>query len=113
VKVPRKLLVAPQATHDIDDASLRIAQAAHEQRGDDFLKATLETYRQLVEMPFLGSVYAFESRRLRDLRRWFVKDFPDYVIFYRSTEDTLLIVRVLHRSRKLVEAFDDLAPDEE
>jgi len=110
--VPRKLLVAPQATRDIDDTALRIAQAAREQRGDDFLDATLETYHQLGEMPFLGSVYPFESRRLRDLRRWFVKGFPDYVIFYRSTEDILLIVRVLQRSRDLVEAFDDLAPDE-
>ena len=66
-----------------------------------FAAALQETLKNLVEMPHLGSSRETRDQRLHGLRAWPVKDFKNYLIFYRpfASGDGLEVIRVLHHSR--------------
>jgi toxin ParE1/3/4 len=45
---------------------------------------------------------------LGEVRQWRIKDFEDYLIFYRLQETTLEVLRVLQGSRDLMGLLEDL-----
>lgn len=47
-------------------------------------------------MPGMGSLYPVENPRLQGLRKWAVKDFKKYLIFYFERDDAIEIVRILY-----------------
>ncbi len=103
----KRLVFFPQVDKDVDEASLFIAQDDLA-RAYRFLDATSDTYRSIAEAPGLGSFYSFQHPDLQGIRRRFVKEFPNYLIFYRETYDTVEILRVLHGSRDLSKLFGDV-----
>jgi toxin ParE1/3/4 len=52
-----------------------------------FLDATRSTFDALAMMPKLGVLCAFHSPALRRLRRWPVKGFENWLIFYQPWRD--------------------------
>lgn len=66
-----------------------------------FLDAAQATFSLLAEMPFLGVSCDsfFQSERARNLRLWRIKGFPNHQILYRLTDDSLLIVRIVHAAQ--------------
>lgn len=64
-----------------------------------FLRAARATFKQLATNPYLGERYQSPDDRLTGLRRWQVRRFPNYVIFYRAAGDVVEIVRVIHSAR--------------
>ena len=52
-------------------------------------------------MPQMGSPREFGDPRLFGIRVWRVKGFPRHLIFYRTIEGDVEIVRVLHGARDL------------
>lgn len=47
-------------------------------------------------MPGMESLYPVENPRLQGLRKWAVKDFKKYLIFYFERDDAIEIVRILY-----------------
>src|SRR5215471_3124615 len=74
---------------------------------DRFLDACDETFQQLERMPLLGRIGKFRNQALKDIRVWSVRGFKRHLIFYRSTEDAIEIIRVLHASRDLDRILDE------
>lgn len=70
-----------------------------------FLLATEATFQQLDEMSGMGHRYRTKNRRLRDLRVWAVKGFPNHLIFYRPAADGIEIVHLLHGARNIPAAM--------
>jgi toxin ParE1/3/4 len=70
-----------------------------------FFDAVEATIENLAELPGKGSRRDFEDPRLKDLRSWAVQGFPNHLIFYEATDQTLLIVAVLHGARDLPAAL--------
>lgn len=63
---------------------------------DEFLVAAESSFVALSEHPAMGS--AIHSRRPEfvALRKWRVRDFDNFLIFYEPRPDGVSIVRVLH-----------------
>jgi toxin ParE1/3/4 len=100
--VNRELIILPQANHDEDEISLYLAQNADGMTALRFLDALRDTYQDLVEMPGAGALIPdLRGSRVQGMRRWPVRGFRSYLVFYQATEDTVQIVRVLHGARDI------------
>jgi toxin ParE1/3/4 len=87
-----KLIFTRRATRQIEAIIAYIARESPQ--GARRVRARLQTVTGLlIEQPYLGHV-----TDLAGVRRLLVTPFP-YVIFYRITEDAVIIQRVRHTSR--------------
>lgn len=64
-----------------------------------FFDAARSTFVMLAKMPFIGKRYAPNDPRLEDLRQWRIKQFTSHFIFYRVTEESIEIVRILNAAQ--------------
>lgn len=96
----RRIEIRPQASQDIDkhynfihqgnpDAALR------------FFDAVRSTIAQIARMPSIGNVYATQRSPLEGIRKWAVKGFRKYLIFYFDRDETVEIVRILYASQDI------------
>ncbi len=75
-------------------AAQRLPKIAHR-----FHDAILAAFDALDTMPEAGPPHPAANTALVGLRRWPVKGFDEYWIYYLVQSDTLDIVRVLHSKR--------------
>ncbi len=64
-----------------------------------FIDAVEAIYQQIGNNPDTGFLWGFETERLREVRTVFVPGFPNHVIFFRKTDSSVRVLRVLHASR--------------
>ena len=95
-----------KAQEDIDDITYYIAQDNLE-AAVAFFEAVETTCAMLSTMPGIGSARDFRNPRFAGLRMFPVKKFENFLIFYQSTEEEILIVRVLHGARDIAALFED------
>ena len=95
-----------EVLRDLLDLSCYIAQDSLEV-AYRFLDAVEETFQDLERMPRMGTKREFQDARLSGVRMWRVKAFPKHLIFYRSIEDGVEIIRVLHSARDIESLFSD------
>ena len=81
--------IAEYIGEDSLDAAIRFLAAAR--RAMEFLTTT----------PMAGPEYPVTNPRLAGLRKWGVKDFPNYLIFYRIRADAIEVLRVIHGARDI------------
>lgn len=81
-----------------DQGGLEIAQR--------FLDATQNTFEALARMPKVGALCAFRSPALRRIRRWPVKGFENWLIFYQPRRNGVEIVHLIHGARDIESLFD-------
>ena len=70
-----------------------------------FIDAVEAGYRHIQENPETGFLWGFESERLREVRAIFVPGFPNHVIFFRKTDSSMRVLRVVHASRDITREF--------
>ncbi|QQS42610.1 MAG: type II toxin-antitoxin system RelE/ParE family toxin [Acidobacteriota bacterium] len=68
-----------------------------------FLDAVERSFAEIQSFPLIGREATFESEA--QVRFWYVKDFPNYLIFYSVRSDEIRIVRVIHSSRDYQTSF--------
>jgi len=66
-----------------------------------FFDAVRETFSQLAKNPNIGRIYEIQNPRLQGLRKWKVKRFDKYLIFYQHSEEILEVIRLIHGSRDI------------
>ena len=66
-----------------------------------FLDAARTTFEALAGMPKAGALCAFQSPALRRIRRWPVKGFENWLIFYQIRRNGIEIVHILHGARDI------------
>ena len=103
-----KIIESDQAIEDVINAADRIAQQAGLNASDRFLEAVKGAYRQIADMPGLGSVQDYGQPELKGMRRWHVTKFPKYLVFYIATPVELIILRMLHGSQDIETIFASL-----
>ena len=89
-----------KALDDLTDHATYIASDDPE-ASDRFLDAFAASVDRLAQMPNIGVAQHNENPALFGMRRWPIKGFEKYVIFYLVLEGTVDIVRVLHASQDL------------
>jgi toxin ParE1/3/4 len=96
----------PQAQLDLADYATRIARENPE-AAQRFLDAAQATVQTLLAMPEMGSPCQFQNPKLHGVRRWAVKGFAKYLIFYQPITDGIELLRVIHASRDIEKIFED------
>ena len=90
-----KILITPAAEDDLINIWVYIARDNPE-AADRTYQAAEKTFETLAAMPEIGTLYWTQRSRLKGRRFFPVKQFHNYVIYYREIADGVEIVRVLH-----------------
>jgi toxin ParE1/3/4 len=77
----KKIIITPKASQDLDDCFAYISEDNPE-IALRFFDSTRLTIAQIARMPGIGSIFVTENERLKGLRKWSVKNFRKYLIFY-------------------------------
>lgn len=102
----RQVYLRPVARADLLEAAAWIAQDRHSV-SSRFLDAAEASFRQLARSPKIGALGEFASPHLAGIRRWRIKGFENYLVFYRPVEDGVEIIRVLHGACDIEALFGD------
>lgn len=98
-------VIRPRASLDLDDHFAYIAQTNLD-TALRFFGAVRSTIAQIARNPQIGSIYSAESLRLSGLRKWAVKDFRRYLIFYVERDNYIEVVRILYGTQDLVKILE-------
>lgn len=101
-----RITITPKASEDIDELFAYIAQDNYD-AALKFFDATRLTFSQLAKNPGIGSSCKSVNSRLVDMRKWAVKGFAKYLIFYLYTDEYIEIVRVIHAARDISAIFEE------
>jgi len=93
-----------EALEDLADCALYIAEG-DPVVADRFVDAFEESVEQLARMPYIGAAYPSENLALFGLRRWPIKGFDKYLIFYLVIEDIPLILFASYTLRRISRRF--------
>ncbi len=96
----KRIIISPKASQDLDDHFAYIAESNFK-AALKFFDSARSTIAQLARMPGIGSSYPVENPRLQGLRKWAVKDFRRYLIFYFEREDAIDVVRILYATQDI------------
>lgn len=64
-----------------------------------FIDSVEQTFNFLAANPLLGAVCAFDHPTAHGLRRWLVRGFKRYVVYYRPLSNGIEVIRLLHAAR--------------
>ena len=64
-----------------------------------FLANAEASFNDLAEQPMMGAPLTLQHPALANMRKWRIKDFDNYLIFYLPHPDSVSIIRVLHAAR--------------
>ena len=87
------------ARRDLVEHFVYLAESAGLDTAERFLRQAETTFNALSEQPMIGAPLTLKYLDLAGMRKWRVKDFDDFLIFYLARPDGVSIVRVLHATR--------------
>ncbi len=107
-----KFALLPESRTDLQEHAKYLGRN-NADKAVEFFAAARETFRELADAPFLGSPQFFNDASHHSLRRWPVKGFSQYLIFYRpfASGDGVVIWRVWHHSRDIVPLLEAVVDD--
>lgn len=71
-----------------------------------FLEAAERCFQQLAAFPTLGTSGEFSNPLLAGLRRWRIKEFPNYLVFCRDSAEQVEVLYIVHGAQDLGGLFD-------
>ena len=72
-----------------------------------FYRQFMKTVQILATSPTLGERCRFHNPKTKGMRVWQVDGFSNYLIFYRSKDSVLQILRVIHGARNYETIFNN------
>jgi toxin ParE1/3/4 len=87
------------AKRDLVEHFVYLAENASLDAADRFLIQAEESFSALANPPALGVELALPECDLAGMRKWQVKDFEKFLIFYRPRPHGVSIARVLHAAQ--------------
>jgi toxin ParE1/3/4 len=98
-------IVRHQAADDDLFKSARFIAKNSRQAAHRFLEAAERAFKQLLDMPEIGSPCEFNAPAAAGLRMWPIHGFEKHIIFYGTNPTGIEVVRVLHAARDLEALF--------
>jgi len=99
-----RFVLSPEALDDLDLIWLQIA-GDNPLVADQVIESAHRICKLLAEHPELGPTRTFPGGVPADIRFFVITDFPNYLIFYRTSSSGVEIVRVLHGARDIDSLF--------
>lgn len=96
-----RIEVSRRADADIDEIAAYLVDEADDVVALRFLSALEDAWERIVEHPSSGARVLSDNAAVAELRYRQVRGFEDYLVFYATKVDLVLIVRVLHGARDL------------
>jgi len=93
------IVTRPAARRDLVEHYVYLAENAGEEIADRFLANAEASFTGLTEYPEMGAPLSLRRPELAGLRKWQVKDFEKFLIFYLPSSDGVSIIRVLHAAQ--------------
>jgi toxin ParE1/3/4 len=87
------------ARRDVLEHFVHLAENAGVATAERFLTQAAASFEELALQPLMGAPLALKHPELVGMRKWRVKDFNNFLVFYVPRPDGVSIVRVLHASR--------------
>jgi toxin ParE1/3/4 len=81
--------------------------AEHPPAARRYLLAVERAFERLLEMPEMGVQRAFKNKKLQGIRMWPVPGFGNFLIFYRVTQRSVQIVRILHGAQDVLRVLGE------
>jgi toxin ParE1/3/4 len=89
----------PVARRDLVEHYVHLIENAGLDTAERFLACAEESFTDLVGQPRIGALVNSSRAALAGMRKWHVKDFDNFLIFYLSHSRGISIIRVLHAAR--------------
>ena len=96
----RTVSIRPQAIADLNTHADYLSQQ-DVSVGFRFFDAARQTFADLARIPGIGSAYETNNSSLQTLRKWRVKGFEKFLIFYIMEQNSIEIVRVLYAAQNI------------
>jgi toxin ParE1/3/4 len=93
------IIIAPKAYADLNDYYQFIAQS-NPTAALRFFDAARQTFAQIAQFPEIGAVYGAAVPG-QSLRKWHIKGFQKYLIFYRIQNESIAIIRIVYAARNV------------
>jgi toxin ParE1/3/4 len=103
----RRILIHEDANLDLQEHFQYFAQS-NQDSALRFFDAARQTFASLARMHGVGQRYQSEDEEIVDLRKWLVKGFSSYLIFYRYDDETIEILRIVYATRDLIPLLKNL-----
>ena len=87
------------ARNDLVEHFVYLAESGGFDVADRFLESAAASFDALAAQPMMGVLLTLENPALAGVRKWRVKEFDNYLIFYLPRADDVLVMRVLHGAR--------------
>jgi toxin ParE1/3/4 len=91
-----KLFKRAAARRDLVDHAVYLGTEGGEELAERFLSQAEASFAVLLDQPQIGSPIAVRDPDLAGIRKWPVKDFESFLVFYLPHDRGVTIVRVLH-----------------
>jgi plasmid stabilization system protein ParE len=101
-----KLTIRASAWKEIQHHAAYIEEQAGAHVAQNFVSSLMSSADLLLHTPRAGALCGFRSVRARRVRRWQVKSFEDWLIFYVARRSSVEIVHILHAARDIESIFD-------
>lgn len=87
------------ARRDLIGHFVHLAENAGLDTAERFLENAQVSFSDLAGQPMIGAPVKLRNPALAGIRKWHVKDFRNYLIFYLPRPDGISVVRVLHAAQ--------------
>jgi toxin ParE1/3/4 len=87
------------ARRDLIEHYVYLAENADEETADRFLTEAEQTFVELARRPEMGAPLTLRDPRLQGMRKWRVRDFEKFLIFYVPRPDGAAIIRVMYTTQ--------------
>ena len=100
----RSIIKREAAKRDLDSHAAYIGEDSPHS-AIRFLEAANESFQQIARMPELRVRCNFKNPSTGVIRRWHVRGFEDYLIFYIVLAERIEVIRVLQGARDIESIF--------
>jgi toxin ParE1/3/4 len=94
-----KVYARATARRDLVEHYVYLAENASQQIADRFLIQAETSFADLTRHPLMGTPLTLSKPALVGMRKWHIKRFEKFLIFYLPHPDGVSIVRVLHAAQ--------------
>lgn len=94
-----RIVRSSSARADLTAHFVHLAEQAGDSTADRFLQCVRESTAPLAQQPEIGALVDTLNPALAGIRKWRVREFDHFLIFYLPRENDVLLVRVLHTAQ--------------
>ena len=94
-----KVYQRAEARRDLVEHFVYLAENADLGTAERFLANSETSFNHVADQPLIGTSLTLRPPELAGLRKWRVREFDNYLIFYLLRPDGVSILRVLHAAR--------------